>query len=755
MKQQKKLPLFDIRIDSIYRDTIILKGVPSEAPSVMLSGTVALSVKEPIHVRKIMLSFYGTLIHNNLSKLVYCFNWSPIDLHSPISSSFTQQHSFTTGTLSKTNSSLSLNQHSRSSSHTSLTNVPQLPRTKSTSSIFFSDSVLQPGNYEFPFQTILDGSIPETIFDHSYGSLVYRIQCTIERGRFSNPIITRKLVNIVRTLSSDNQDLSESSALDNTWPNKVDYSISLPSKAIAIGSTCLISIMMQPLAKGLKLGAIKIKLNQYATFSTLNGNYNDEKNITTKHIPRITTVDNIDIWSDDAPIDENGVFYSTNHMTLSTDRWEINTSLIIPPSLETITQDLDIENICKVRHKLKFSIALLNKDGHTSELRATLPISLFISPFVPIKIKPIDYYIDHFQNHSYDDASIHVNKEDILFSQNDSSVDINGDTQKLMAPPNYNDRFYDRVVGSDNNPLPIPVSAPISTIHSHTSSSSLSNSNTATLSSNIPSLPPIIQSIPLDSSAFNNTLTSTTQSLSSHPTSPLISKRTRSAYFSIPTDDDDDDNEPLDPFNTSPNKSNHDNNNSIIYGPSFKTGTKLSIPNNNSNTNLPPNNMIMTPGTLSPVQHLSRATSFIGDSGFSLGGLTLKNGNGNNSINNNNGKINNTPTVPPSYESAISQVASVGDLTPVYERTGSGYFNSKDVGGGLHLLDSRLQRVKDNVDKENENPVEQRLERRKVGFLLGSINSSPSISRNISSNSLIGLNEENIKMPKAAHFSEL
>lgn len=55
----------------------------------------------------------------------------------------------------------------------------------------------------------------------------------------------------------------------------------------------------------------------------------------------------------------------------------------LPKSLTKCVQDLETRGI-KIRHKLKFNILLHNPDDHTSELRATLPVSLYISPSLAI-----------------------------------------------------------------------------------------------------------------------------------------------------------------------------------------------------------------------------------------------------------------------------------------------------------------------------------------------------------------------------------
>lgn len=57
--------------------------------------------------------------------------------------------------------------------------------------------------------------------------------------------------------------------------------------------------------------------------------------------------------------------------------------LELPKSLTKCVQDADVEGI-KVRHRLRFKIQLRNPDDHMSELRATLPITLYISPSLAI-----------------------------------------------------------------------------------------------------------------------------------------------------------------------------------------------------------------------------------------------------------------------------------------------------------------------------------------------------------------------------------
>ncbi|GME85050.1 unnamed protein product [Ambrosiozyma monospora] len=463
----------------------------------------------------------------NFNRVLFDFEWDSINLHeflnqssyTPIQDNFgtagsgsfnnvTNPTGFTTGKVTTSNKSsatslTSLNNNNSSSTHTNNLNSKQsstnlvrnksfsaLGKTKSSANLSSlnlsaftsskSDTVtLQPGNYEFPFQAFLDGSIPESIEGLPGCSLVYRLQSTIERGRFSSSLVTKKLVHVVRTLTTDSSELSESVAVDNTWPKKVDYSITVPTRSIAIGARCSIEFTLVPLLKGLRLGSVKVRLVEYSSFAASTSTHMDERVVMSKTVPKVTVDSNgVDIWKD-SEMDINGVFFRNDSLELAQDKWEVRTFLDIPDSLDKVTQDCDISRYVKVRHKLKFSVALINPDGHVSELRATLPISLFISPFIPIQAKRLDEFDDLFsgKTQNAEDLTVHYKGDEILFnndhnrsgfvtpgarssdnlysaavSEATSPVQVTtgasnsfANTQDLMAPPNYENHIYDRL----------------------------------------------------------------------------------------------------------------------------------------------------------------------------------------------------------------------------------------------------------------------------------------------------------------------
>ncbi|GMG04075.1 unnamed protein product [[Candida] boidinii] len=352
---------------------------------------------------------------------------------------------FSSGRLTRSNPGSTTSLKSLGSSSNLAKQNGSLSAFSTLSSVKNDHVILQPGNYEFPFQTVIDGSIPESVEGLPGCSLVYRLFSSIEKsGRFSTDIISRKRVHVVRTLASDAGDLTESIAVDNTWPKKVDYSISVPTKSIAIGSLCSIEITMVPLAKGLRLGDINLELVEFYSFSGTAGSHSGERTILKKKINKATKdpFTNKNIWEDPDIVNENGVFYKDHELTLSEDKWEVMTSIVIPPSLSKLTQDCDISNYIKVRHKIKFAIGLVNSDSHVSELRATLPVSLFISPFVQIVAKSDDA-ADDLKYSNYEDATPQVSKEikeDVLFSNPSAgaSTDISSSAALLGSTTSLN-----------------------------------------------------------------------------------------------------------------------------------------------------------------------------------------------------------------------------------------------------------------------------------------------------------------------------
>lgn len=307
--------LLDIRLDN---DVVVLRGTPAEAAGAVLRGSVAVILKEPLSVKAIHLKLVG----------VERVGW-----HEPVSKSRSVKHE-------------------------------KVIYEKDWQFLDFDHDpkkcfVLGAGNYEYPFEHVFPGNAPESVEGLDSAYIVYRMKATIERPRFSQDIHQKKHLRVVRTLSPEDEALSSTMAVENVWPEKCEYSISIPAKACVFGTSIPLHIGIVPLLKGLTIGKVACTLREFDTFSMPEKN---TKRQDTRDIQKTTY--------------EHGSYENSDD---GSEKWVMNTQVDLPKSLSKCVQDCEVGPI-KVRHKLRVSVQLHNPDGHTSELRASLPVQLFISP---------------------------------------------------------------------------------------------------------------------------------------------------------------------------------------------------------------------------------------------------------------------------------------------------------------------------------------------------------------------------------------
>lgn len=456
-----QMTYFDVRVKSTYKNLVIVRGSQYDSPSVMLSGDVVFSLSEDITVKKVGLRLIGrykldflevlsqdnTTVSNPVKEesIVFEVNWDNLLLKANgVMGPPEHSNSGTitpTRRLIRTNTPMSLNVPIQGVSGTPFEDMV-IPNGTSF--------VLSGGNYELPFKCILPGDIPETVEGLMAGSILYKFEAVFDRGGFKSPLMRYKYFRIFRTLSSDNFSISETISIGKSWPNKIQYEVSIPSRAVAIGDITPIKILLVPLCKGLKLGAIRAQLIQYYAFKGYAGDIYDDEQIA------------LDCTM------------SQMESKLLDDQISIDSFIKIPSNLKKVTQDCDLKgDIIKVRHKLKLQINLVNKNGHTSELRTNIPITLFISPNVEMSGRTI--ILDKH-------GKIHFRKdEEKLFdtagrqaSQSTTQRQSNPQRAGGDAPPNYEEHVYDRMIfneGRTDAPVYSGVSTPLPTLSHHAANS--------------------------------------------------------------------------------------------------------------------------------------------------------------------------------------------------------------------------------------------------------------------------------------------
>ncbi|EPS41456.1 hypothetical protein H072_4613 [Dactylellina haptotyla CBS 200.50] len=307
----KKITLFEIRLDE---EVLVLRGDTTEAPGVQLSGKIVISCTEPVNVKS--LSIKVTCLQRFRVNEVFNGAWGP------------------TMKMYKHEHIMFMNRK-----------VPIGEKT-----------VIPAGNHEYPFQWVLDGNAPESVEGFGEAGILWDLQAHLERSVYLSDVHASKHFRVIRTLPHTALEFSQTMAVENVWPNKVEYTVSTPSKAVVFGSYIPIEVRLTPLLKGLQVSKISVSLKEVYELTPQSKEITGTRHISEAEYPG---------WEDPPSEDDEGA-------------WILREKIFLPQTLAKCLQDCEVGKI-KIRHKLKFAIQLKNPDGHISELRATLPIMLFIS----------------------------------------------------------------------------------------------------------------------------------------------------------------------------------------------------------------------------------------------------------------------------------------------------------------------------------------------------------------------------------------
>jgi len=211
-------------------------------------------------------------------------------------------------------------------------------------------------NYEWPFEFPVSGSMFESVEGLPDCHIKYKLKATVARGKLAYDLHAYKPVRIVRTLDPSALELAHAMTLENIWPNKIEYSLVIPQKAVIFGTHIDLEMRFTSLLKGLKIGVIKCVLIESQDFNIPGPPGGLERSYKTSR--------NIDSWEFQLNEEEH---YS-EMLESGQDGWVLNEKLPLPKSLSKCMQDVELNLGIKIRHKVKFNIALLNPDGHTSEV---------------------------------------------------------------------------------------------------------------------------------------------------------------------------------------------------------------------------------------------------------------------------------------------------------------------------------------------------------------------------------------------------
>ncbi|KAI0305396.1 hypothetical protein B0F90DRAFT_1808678 [Multifurca ochricompacta] len=195
-KKDDKHTNLEIIVDS---DVLTLRGSGAEVTPTLLSGHVVLQLAESTPVKQITLQFRGK------AKLPPLGN-------EPFTNS--------TMTYIVCNHEWSFLEGEKGRSHT-----------------------LKAGRHMFPFQLRLGGSLPSLFI-------------------LAPMAATQEFITLLRSFSRDALEYQQSLEIENTWPEKLMYSIMIPHKAWAAGDDLTAVAKFSPLSKGVRILSVVTTLNE-------------------------------------------------------------------------------------------------------------------------------------------------------------------------------------------------------------------------------------------------------------------------------------------------------------------------------------------------------------------------------------------------------------------------------------------------------------------------------------------------------------
>ena len=284
---------------------------------------------------------------------------------------------------------------------------------------------LKAGRHLFPFQLNLGGALPSTLYTSAYGgaSVVYKLRAVATRPGFAHNLQAQKVITLLRSFVPEALEYQQSLEIENTWPEKIMYSIMVPHKAWAAGDDLTAIVKLCPLAKGGRILSIVTTLNEtIRVHSRMGWQESTKPVITARHEfrngqavwvehqdHRLRPSSSHHPWHSSLPCVQ---FLPTGHPVLSSDSPashgpEAGSSAAAqspPPNTElrseshSIPVDFELSDadiaaklvvslpLCTTPthplepiitlHRIRWNIVIGNPDGRTSELRCSLPLHI-------------------------------------------------------------------------------------------------------------------------------------------------------------------------------------------------------------------------------------------------------------------------------------------------------------------------------------------------------------------------------------------
>ncbi|KAI8388747.1 uncharacterized protein BYT42DRAFT_479951, partial [Radiomyces spectabilis] len=233
------------------------------------------------------------------------------------------------------------------------------------------------GSHPFEFELPLPGNLPESTQVANLYLVDYQLKAVVQRPTFLPDYVSKRTLHLSRQMLPLTPDFMEPVSLQNQWVGKIDYEIMMPTKIYTRGEDIPLTIRMTPCVNNLKIRFVACTFKEYMTCRAAHGLFGG-KTRSHNRILRYVRDDNL------------------NHTCRRGVPWSTILQVPVPRLPDEVHCDVQTD-VVRIRHKLKFVLSIENTDGHLSELRAVLPVTI-----CAMKLAGLPAYEETWQSMPYE-----------------------------------------------------------------------------------------------------------------------------------------------------------------------------------------------------------------------------------------------------------------------------------------------------------------------------------------------------------------
>ncbi|KAJ7187902.1 hypothetical protein C8R46DRAFT_1157139 [Mycena filopes] len=257
---------------------------------------------------------------------------------------------------------------------------------------------LKAGRHYFPFQLELGGSLPSSL-----------LRANAVRPGLNSNLHAVQAVHIMRSFTSEALEYQQTLEIENTWPDKLMYSIMIPHKAWAATDTLTAALKFSPLLKG--VGVLTVNTSIHETTKLLARSAVQEYTrvvASVKHeilggkaveiaerpryytppstqspgnapldaLPGVASTSSSYFPSPPGTADSPSLRESVPEIEPAEEQGQDDIVTFISMAIPSSVAPTHSPDPISISHRLRWSILIMNPDGHTSELRCSLPVHI-------------------------------------------------------------------------------------------------------------------------------------------------------------------------------------------------------------------------------------------------------------------------------------------------------------------------------------------------------------------------------------------